>query len=220
MLFFLIMLGIIFFISLILYIVFLSVLEIEFKDLKFNSNNKKNNKLENYLIYIRVKFIAKITFIKIKMDYKKIEKYKLFNNKILNKLINIRDLLPLLIEEKEENLKRENLKKLNIKIKKINLNIKIGALDAMLTALVTAIISTILSIFIANGNKNSNSENYKYIITPLYTNKLELFINLNCIINVKIVHIIHIVYMLYKKKRSVENDERTSNRRSYVCSND
>ncbi len=220
MLLFRIVLGIIFIISLMLYIIFLSILEIEFKELKFNSNNNKNNKLENYLIYIRLKFANKITWLKIKMDYKKMEKYKIFNNKILGKLINIRDLLPLLIEKKEESLKNKNFEKLDIKIKKINLNIKISALNAMLTALVTAIISTFLSIIIANRKENNNITNYKYKIIPIYSNKAEISINLNCIINVKMVHIIHIVYMLYKKKRSVENDERTSNRRSYVCSND
>lgn len=216
---FLIFIGIILFISLILFIICLSTLEIEVENFVFNSNNKRSKKLEDYLIYIKLKFVNKITWLKIKIDYKKIKKYKLFNNKILKKLSNFKDMVS---KNKKEIFKRENIKyikELDIKLKKIHLNMKISVLDAMITSLIVPLISTFLSIIVANTMEKYNNEDCKYIISPIYSEKMEAIINLNCIINVKIVHIINIVYMLFKK-RSVNYDERTSNRRAYVCSNE
>ena len=72
---FLIFIGIILFIFLILFIIFLSTLEIEVENFVFNSNNKRSKKLEDYLIYIKLKFVNKITWLKIKIEYKKYIKY-------------------------------------------------------------------------------------------------------------------------------------------------
>ena len=228
---FLIFIGIILFISLISFIIFLSTLEIEVENFVFDSNNKRSKKLEDYLIYIKLKFVNKITWLKIKIDYKKIKKYKLFNNKILKKLINFKDMVS---KNQKEIFKREipegvanyissnylkYIKELDIKLKKIHLDMKINVLDAMFTSLIVPLISTFLSIIVANTMEKYNNEDCKYIISPIYSEKMEAIINLNCIINVKIVHIINIVYMLFKK-RSVNYDERTSNRRAYVCSNE
>lgn len=216
---FLIFIGIILFIFLISFIIFLSTLEIEVENFVFNSNNKRSKKLEDYLIYIKLKFVNKITWLKIKIDYKKIKKYKLFNNKILKKLINFKDMVS---KNQKEIFKKENIKyikELDIKLKKIHLDMKINVLDAMFTSLIVPLISTFLSIIVANTMEKYNNEDCKYIISPIYSEKMEAIINLNCIINVKIVHIINIVYMLFKK-RSVNYDERTSNRRAYVCSNE
>ena len=69
---FFIFLGIIFFISLILFIICLSTLEIEIKNLDFNSNKEIGKRLEEYLIYIKLKFANKITWFKIKINDKKI----------------------------------------------------------------------------------------------------------------------------------------------------
>lgn len=216
---FLIFIGIIFFISLILFVICLSTLEIEVKNFAFNSNNRSSKKLEEYLIYIRLKFVNKITWLKIKIDYRKIKKYKLFNNKILKKFINFKDMVS---KKQKEIFRKENIKyikELDIKLKKIHLDMKISVLDAMLTSLIVPLISTLLSIIVANTMEKYNSEDYKYIISPKYSEKMEAIINLNCIINAKLVHIINIVYMLFRK-RSVNYDERTSNRRAYVCSNE
>lgn len=216
---FLIFIGIIFFMYLIIFVICLSTLEIEVKNFAFNSNNEGSKKLEEYLIYIRLKFVNKITWLKIKIDYKKIKKYKLFNNKILKKFINFKDMVS---KKQKEIFRKENIKyikELDVKLKKIHLDMKISVLDAMLTSLIVPLISTLLSIIIANTMEKYNNEDYKYIISPKYSEKMEAIINLNCIINVKLVHIINIVYMLFKK-RSVNYDERTSNRRTYVCSNE
>ena len=213
---FLIFIGIILFIFLILFIIFLSTLEIEVENFVFNSNNKRSKKLEDYLIYIKLKFVNKITWLKIKIDYKKIKKYKLFNNKILKKLSNFKDMVS---KNQKEIFKKENIKyikELDIKLKKIHLDMKISVLDAMFTSLIVPLVSTLLSILLAKNIKKYKIEKYNYTITPIYKENIQIIISLNCIINVKMVHIINILYMLLKR-RSVKYDERTSNRRAYVC---
>lgn len=218
MIIFFILMGIIFFISLMLFIICLSTLEIEVKNLVFNSNNT-NQKLEDYLIYIKLKLLNKLTWVKIKIDNKRIKKYEKFNNKLLEKFSNFKAMA---LKSKKEILKRENIKcikDLDIKLEKIDLNMKINLLDTIITSFSVALISSILSILIANIMEDCNYENCKYKISPIYNSKTQIIISLNCIINVKIVHIINIVYILFKK-RGVDYDERTSNRRTYVCSND
>ena len=121
---------------------------------------------------------------------------------------------------KKDILEIKNVKYLNIELKKINLEMQLDISDNILTSFAVVIISTLLSIVISRVMKKYNEEKCKYIIKPIYNENIQIIIDLNCIINVKMVHIINIVYMLFKKKRSVKYDERTSNRRAYVCRNE
>jgi len=104
-------------------------------------------------------------------------------------------------------------------INKFNLRIKIAVIDVMITSFVVAIISSFVSIILAKGIKDYESKKINFKIAPIYKENIQINISLNCIFNVQMVHIINILYMLFKK-RSVEYDERTSNRRTYVCSNE
>ena len=125
MILFFIILGIFFLIILLTISIFLSSLEIEIKKLLFESNNKTII----FLIFIKLKFLDKITLTKFKIDNKEIEKYKSINNKILNK-INLNSKNVLL-----NSIKMNKLEKLNYVIKKINLKIEIGAFNPMITCL-------------------------------------------------------------------------------------
>ncbi len=202
-----IFLGIFFIISFLIFIICLSCVEIEIKKFKFNSNNKKEKRIEDYLIYMRFKFLNKITWMK--LEYKQAKKHKIFNHKMINKIIDFKDIL-----------KIKNIKYLNARIQKIDLNIKVNVLETITTSFGVVIISTIISTILANKIDNYNNKAYNYSITPINTEKPQIIIRLNCIFNVKMVHIINVVYMLFKRKRSVNNDERTSNRRAYACRNE
>ena len=61
-------------------------------------------------------------------------------------------------------------------------------------------------------------QNYIYNIKPIYNNKNLYKINLNCIIEIKMVHIINIIYMLLKKGRKKNECSTTSNRKPYAYS--
>lgn len=225
MIVFFIILGILFFISLIFFIVCLSNLEIEIKEFKLDTTNSKYKRLEDYLIYIKLKFLDKLTWLKIKIDHNKIEKLrrtKLIKLNLFKEISNFYTMENSVLENRKEIFTKENLKyfkDLQIEIRKLDVYLKISTGFPNLTVYAVAIIASFISIILAKTVKNYSKDRYKYIVFPMYTLKPAIKISLNCIINVKMVHIINIIYML-KKKRSVRNDERTSDRRAYVCSND
>lgn len=225
MIVFFICLIILFLITLFFLLLCLSNLEVEINKLWFDSNNKKHEKLKDYLFYIRLKLFDKITWIKIKIDHEKIEKMKkskVLKNKMFEKLTKHYNIKDIILKNKKEILNRDNIKyikELNIKVKKLNLYMELCAINSIVTSGIVVGIASIISVVLARNIEKYDRDRYKYIITPIYEYKPRLKIELNCIIDIKIVHIMNVIYMLIKK-RSVEYDERTSNRRTYVCSND
>jgi len=221
---FYIILAMLFFISLIFFIIFISTIEIEVKDLWFNSDNKKQSKLINYLFFIRIKLLNKVTWFKIKIDKKKlkrIESSKIFKSKLFSKVSKYNNIEEFIEKNKEEIFRFNNIKHIkdiNIEFKKLNLYMQICTKDSICTSFLVAIIASALSIILARKIKRYDKSKYNYVITPIYEDKASFKIKLNCIIGIKIVHIMNVIYML-TKKRSVEYDERTSDRRTYVCSN-
>lgn len=222
---FFIILTILFFISLIFLLICLSSLEIEIKDFLLDTENKKHHKLKNYLFNVRLKLFKKITWFKIKIDKNKmktIENSKFFKSKLFNKINEYEYIRDIIIKNRKEIIKKDNIKyikNVNLKIKQLDLNMELSAFNNILTSFSVAIISSVISIFLAKSIEKFESNKYRYVINPNYEEKLSIKIKLNCIISIEIVHIMNVIYMLIKK-RSVEYDERTSDRRTYVCSND
>ena len=107
-----------------------------------------------------------------------------------------------------------DVKKIKTNIENIDLDIKLGTEDVILTSAIVTIISSTLGIFLGRAIKKYNKEKHNFEILPVYQNKNYFELHLNCIINTKLVHIIYVIYM-FSKKRSENKNERTSNRRSY-----
>ena len=107
------------------------------------------------------------------------------------------------------------LKKIKPNVSLLNLELKIGTEDAILTSFIVFLISTGISILLPHVIKRYDKNKYKYLITPLYFQKNLYQIKLNCIIEIKLVHIINIIYTLLKKGKSDKNERATSNRKSY-----
>ena len=189
-------------------LIYLSSFEIQIKKLDFDSEKKIND----YLFYIRIKFLNKITWIKFKIDSNRIDRYKKINNKFFKNVnIDFKSSLKEIIKSG----------KVDIVLNRIDLKLKIDLVNPVITSLSTAFISTILSIINARYLKRNQKEKYMYKITPLYSEKIELKISLNCIVSIKMVHIIYIFYNLLKnKKGSVLNGEKSSNRRPYARNNE
>lgn len=207
-----IFLGISLLISILFFIICLSNLEIEVE--KFNYNRTKNKEIKDYLIYIRLKLLKKITWFKLIIDDDKVSKLR------KSKIIKTEILKRILLKNEKKIFTIKNIKHMQqFEINRFNLKMKIDVIDVMITSFVVAIISIIVSIILAKGIKNYDSKKYRFKITPIFKENMQINISLNCIFSVKMVHIINILYMLFKK-RSVEYDERTSNRRTYVCSNE
>ena len=109
------------------------------------------------------------------------------------------------------------IKGLQIKIESLKLEINIGIEDVIYTSYTVAIIASILSIILPHLVKEEHIQNIRYEINTIY-NTLTFNLNLDSIISIKIVHIIYVIYNLVKKGR--DENERTSNRRSYAYSHE
>lgn len=116
----------------------------------------------------------------------------------------------------------------NINLEKLDLKIYLGVDDVALTAIavggVSGFIGFLLGI-IENNSKYSNKQNRNiknrkvFKVMPVYQVGNILKIDLDSIFAIKMRDIINIIYNLLKKRR-VEENVRTSNRRSYAYSNE
>lgn len=171
----------------------------------FEASNMENmKKPKNYKIKIALYLFNKIKWIWISLDDKKIQKISQkskWNEVDIKKYVDVKDI--------------KLVKKLSPKISFLNLKVKLGAFDILTTTYLVAILSTFIAILLPYTIKKYKKENYYYEILPVYSDKNLYEIKLNCIIEEKMVHIISIVYALLKKRR-VDKNERTSNRRSYA----
>lgn len=210
-------------------VIFNSSFKLSISKLKIDTENGNID----YEIKFGLYFMKKIRIIGLKLNKDKQEKIKrkiqkLQNSKLIKKLskTSIKK-IPLKLEKKLEreillnNIKPSKLakiifKNLKIEILKFKMNLQIGLENVIITSSLITIISVIVPIILRLTNKYiKNINNYRYEILPIYGNKNALKLDLNCIINLKLVHIINIIYIIVKMKRRSDKNERTSNRRSY-----
>jgi len=173
-----------------------------------------NKELKKFEIVLEFNLFNKIKWLAVKINRQKIEKMK--GNKKLNVFNKILDERILKKYRTAGKLEIKNLKKLIIElnefdIEKIKLETKIGTENVALTAILTGIISGILGVFLA---KKAITHNFK--IEPLYLEKNYIYLSINCIIAIKLVHIMNI---LKKEKECAKDERRTWNRGSYDDSN-
>ena len=150
--------------------------------------------VENFEIN-KADIIIKFGILKFKLNKEKLKKI-ISNNKSKIKL--------------EVNDFKEIIKK--IEIPKLNINAKFGTVEPNSTAFFVAIVSSIIGIALAR-----KIENPRYTIEPVYGDMNYIFLSINCIFEIKLVHIINIFIKL--KRKEYQKYGRTPNRRSYVGSN-
>lgn len=150
--------------------------------------------IENFEIN-KADIIIKFGILKFKLNKEKLKKI-ISSNKSKIKL--------------EVNDFKEIIKK--IEIPKLNINAKFGTGEPNSTAFFVAIVSSIIGIALAR-----KIENPRYTIEPVYGDGNYIFLSINCIFEIKLVHIINIFIKL--KRKEYQKYGRTPNRRSYVGSN-
>ena len=184
------------FLFLIIFIILIitSTVKIEINE-KLIDSYKKIKELK-YLVSI--KLLNKIKIISFRITNDKIGK----SNKIING--GYKDAIRIL---------KDVFSKKKIKVEKLKLNLKLGTENSALTSYIIAFISSIISIFLARQIEDFSKNKYEYNIIPLYIDKNELKLSINCIISIKLVHIIYMIYVLMRKDD--EKYGRTSNRRTY-----
>lgn len=150
--------------------------------------------VENFEIN-KADIIIKFGILKFKLNKEKLKKI-ISSNKSKIKL--------------EVNDFKEIIKK--IEIPKLNINAKFGTGEPNSTAFFVAIVSSIIGIALAR-----KIEKPRYTIEPVYGDGNYIFLSINCIFEIKLVHIINIFIKL--KRKEYQKYGRTPNRRSYVGSN-
>lgn len=155
-------------------------------------------KLKELKYLISIKLFNKIKLISFKISNDRIGK----SSKIIKR--GYRDVIRIL---------KDVFRSKRIKVEKLKLNIKLGTENSALTSYTVAVISSIISIFLAKEIEEFSHDKYQYQIVPLYTDKNELKLSINCIISIKLVHIIYMIYVLMRKDDGKYG--RTSNRRTY-----
>ena len=206
----LILLGILVLLITIITLIIASTLHIQIKNLSV-SNMEPKNKSE-YAIIFSLYLGNKIKWIWFKLNDKKIR--KMYSKMQLEKLY---------FKKFRKDFKVKDIKqlpKLQPKISYLNLDANLGVISPVTTSFLVATIASIISIALPYLAKSLNKERYIYNIKPLYYNKNLYKINLNCIIEIKMVHIINIIFVFIKKGRNHNQQSTTSNRKSYAYSNE
>ena len=197
-------------------VIFLIFLFFFFSNIQIKINIKnylfsfpKENKNNSNSIYLKIYVFR---FFKIaKLDLKKINS----NSKIKNRFNDFQNSLKKDLPNKNfEFLKI--IKMINIGIENLDLKILLGTQDASTTAILVGIVSSILSFILKEKINNLNKQ--KYIVNPIYDNKNIFKIELSGIFTLNFTNIITI--LKYLISRSVKKNDRTSNRRAYVYSNE
>ena len=184
-------------------LIILSSIKINVKKFYVSNIRGKQRKKEldkKFSIYVEFYLLGIIKLAKIRISKKLLNKLNIKTDakQIEKSAKAIKKIQPLTI-----------IKKLKIKTEKLNLKLDIGTFDVVLTSYIVAVISSILGIIYTVSNPKIK----KFEVKSLYNFGNSIKINLNCIINVKIVHIIYVIYILLKIRR--KSHERTSNRGAY-----
>lgn len=204
--------GLIILIGITAILIIASTLHIQIKNLSISNMQTKNN--TKYAIIFSIYFANKIKYIWFNLNSKRAK--KIYSKVQLEKI----DLKKFKKVFKLSDLKE--LTKLHLKISDLNLEMNIGTKSPLVTSFLVVTISNAISLLLPHLVNNLKDNRYFYNIKPLYYNKELYKINLDCIIEIKMVHIINVIYYIFLKKgrRKNERSTTTSNRESYAYSHE
>ena len=191
----------------IIFLIIFSRIRIEIINFKFYST-KPIHTNHDYKIVIKLCIFRKVPILKVTITKLKLDKLMI---KFKGKIKNIEMELLSNTNQIDKNFIKA-MKKINLSIKRINLNIELGTENAGLTAIIIPLLSTLISIVFRKKVENYNKQFFR--INPIYINQNLINIIVSGIFEIKMIHIINIIYILIKKE-GVKKNERTSNRRSY-----
>ncbi len=217
------------FLLVLFFIVFLTLtikFRVEIKELEFSSKKKcsintlgkseKTHLNKKYQVRLVIYLLNTIPIFKLTINKKRIDKLKdNTKNKIKNRF--------------KEKIKKQNQKRLEnnyniksdvktisknivVKVKKFELDFEIGTENVILTSFLVPFISYIISYMISKNQENIYEN--KYNIKPIFKENNIINFKLNCIFEIKLIHIITAICII-KKKRRVDKNERTPNRKHY-----
>lgn len=170
---------------LIILLIICSYLKINIKEFEI-----LNTKIIKLNLTISLNLFNKIAWLKLTLNQKKIK--KLQNSKklaILNKILKTRiikdykNVKEIVIKDWQQILKKIG----KLDVERLKLKTVIGTENAAVTAYLTGIVSAVLGIIFARGMPK-----IEYLVEPTYREKNHMFLSINCIITLNLVHIINI----------------------------
>ena len=193
------------FLFIIIFIFLLAIILIIFSSIKITIQNLDYSNLKesksNYKIIFSFNIFTKFRWLNIKLDKKKIQ--KMFRKMHLERIT---------IKEIERNFKFSDLKEIvNIKPKLefLDLKIKLGLDDVILTTYAIPIICTIIAIILPHVTDKKNIKNISYEVKPVY-NKLVYDVKLDATINIKIINLLNSAYKIYRSRKAEAQEKSLS----------
>ena len=190
------------------FLISLSKIELDIKNLQMNNIDKKRNN-EKIQIKISLK-IGEIRWIHIKIDKRKLStiyakmKKKQYKKNITNKDIQKQAIQDMKTFIKSKNIK-QSIKNIKIKIEKLDTKISIGTKNYITTSYLVAILSIIISNTLPHfiDKKTNLSQEIFYKIQPIY-NPINIYdIQGNIRISTKISIIIKNIYQIKVNKKKI-----------------
>ena len=187
-----------------LFIIFILTLNIKVSIAKFKIMNI-NSKL-NFTVDIVLKIGIYIGR-KIKLFEVYLDKEKLFKNKYVLKFKKENNLKKYINIIKYEDIKN-SIRKIKIRLENLELKLNIGTEDAKLTAILVGILSTIFGILIPIIYYNKNIKlinNFMYKLSPIFSNKNSLKLEIKGGLYIRLLHIIYILYVSLKINKKYDD---------------
>lgn len=197
----------------IMLVILILIFMISLSDLKFKINNvelsnygfKTNTK---YDVKIGLYFLGKVPILFFNLSNKKASKFikKSYIEKLIKELPQIQN-----NKVKFQRKTIWDLIRKKGKITTFKLKIYLDTENAITTSYFVGIISIIIPNLLRGNIKNVSPENFNFKILPLYKNQNFIYLKLNSIFSIKLVHIINMLKVIGGDK-----NERTSNRKLNV----
>ena len=155
-----------------------------------SSYEKKNAK---YKLNLSLNVLDKIKILKLKLNNEKIKKIVLKMHldktkiKELEREIGINDI--------------KEITKIKPQISYMDLNIKIGVDDVLLTTYIVPIICSAISMLLPLVIEKNKTNKIKYIVTPMYNKGNVYYIKFDAGIKIKVMQVLKFIYKIYKNRR-------------------
>lgn len=189
----LVLLLVFFFFILLVAVLFIIFSTIKIKIENWKVGNTEENKKE-YKIIISMHLFNKVKWFSIKLDNNKIQK---ISHKMHLERIDIKQL--------EKDVKFSDIKEIvhiKPKIAELDLKIKVGIEDVLLTTYLIPIIATIISIVLSTSAKQDNLEKIQYEVKPIYGKQNLFEIKLDTILEIKLLNLLNSVYKIYVTRKN------------------
>lgn len=183
------------------FLIIFSTLKIEIKNFKISNittNREKttctnSKKYSKYEVNIALEILNKLKYFSLNLNSRKIKKITLKMHLDKTK-----------IKELEREISISDIKEvMNIKpkISYMDLKLKLGIDDVLLTTYSVPIISTLISILLPYTVEKEDVNNIKYEVKPIYNNGNVYEMQLSTGIKIKVIKILNAVYKIYKSKK-------------------